>query len=162
DRQALLERYPEYRQELEKRFAEEDRVEKMLKPLHNPGPIPASPDLQMNTDFRVGEKMGNRWEVENVFHGGLGRVYLGIEHQTGERLAAKAYRDDRFAANPELASRFEKEALAWIKLGAHPNVVQAKFIERFRHNPFLFLEYVPGGNLLDRLPLTDLEEVRRL
>src|SRR5262249_4322799 len=33
-------------------------------------------------------------------------------------------------------------------------VVQAKFIQRFRDKPFLFLEYVPGGNLLDRLPLT--------
>jgi serine/threonine protein kinase len=160
DPQDYLDRYPEHRQELEKRFAEEDRVKEMLHPLHSAGPVSASPDLQMNTDFQVGETIGNRWKVENIFHGGMGLVYVVMDRQTGERLAAKTYRDDRFAANPELGSRFEKEALAWIKLGAHPNVVQAKFIQRFRHKPFLFLEYVPGGNLLDRLPLTDLWEVQ--
>jgi serine/threonine protein kinase len=116
----------------------------------------------MNTDFQVGETIKNRWEVENILHGGMGLVYVVMDRQTGERLAAKTYRDDRLAANPELASRFEKEALAWIRLGAHPNVVQAKYVETVRHKPFLFLEYVPGGNLLDRLPLTDLESVQRL
>jgi serine/threonine protein kinase len=92
----------------------------------------------------------------------MGLVYVVMDRQTGERLAAKTYRDDRFAANPELAWRFEKEALAWIRLGAHPYVVQAKYVETVRHKPFLFLEYVPGGNLLERLPLHDLESVWHL
>src|SRR5262245_50791304 len=115
----------------------------------------------MHTNFEVGEKIENRWEVEKIFHGGMGLVYVVTDLQTGERLAAKTYRDDRFAANPTLASRFEKEALAWIKLRAHRNVVQAKYVQSIRNKPFLFLEYVPGRKLLARLPLTDLELVRR-
>jgi serine/threonine protein kinase len=115
----------------------------------------------MRTDFEVGEKIENRWEVEKIFHGGMGLVYVVTDLQTGERLAAKTYRDDRFAANPTLGSRFEKEALAWVKLRAHRNVVQAKYVQVIRNKPFLFLEYVPGGKLLERLPLTDLELVRR-
>jgi serine/threonine protein kinase len=116
----------------------------------------------MNTDFQIGEKIGNRWEVEKILHGGMGFVYVVMDRQTGERLAAKTYRGNGFVETTELAPRFKKEALAWIRLGAHPNVVQAKFVETFRHKPFLFLEYVPGGNLRTRLPLTDLNSVQRL
>jgi serine/threonine protein kinase len=116
----------------------------------------------MNADFRAGETIEHRWEVENVFRGGMGLVYVVTDRRTGERLAAKTYRDDRFAADPALAARFEREAFAWIRLGAHPNVVEAKYVKTIRNRPFLFLEYVPGGSLLQRLPLTDLGLVRQL
>jgi eukaryotic-like serine/threonine-protein kinase len=40
-----------------------------------------------------------------------------------------------------------QEALAWIRLDVHPNVAQARMIETIAGKPFLFLEYVNGGDL---------------
>jgi len=116
----------------------------------------------MNSDFQVGDRIEHRWDVESVFSGGMGLVYVVMDHETGERLAAKTYRAERFAVDPALASRFEREAFAWIRLGAHPNIVEAKYVRVIRDKPFLFLEYVPGGSLHERLPLTDLGLVRQL
>jgi hypothetical protein len=64
--------------------------------------------------------------------GGMGVVYIVLDLQNGEKLAAKTYRQDIFASNPAIAARFEREALAWIKLGAHSNIVQAKFCRTHR------------------------------
>jgi serine/threonine protein kinase len=77
----------------------------------------------------------------------MGIVYVVLDHETGELLAAKTYRDDVLAADPELAVRFEREALTWINLDPHPNVVKAKYFKIVEHKPFLFLEFAAGGNL---------------
>jgi serine/threonine protein kinase len=102
---------------------------------------------QMEHDYNVGEWIENRWEVQQVLHGGMGIVYVVLDRQTGERLAAKTYRDDLLTANPDLARRFEREALAWVNLGSHPNIVMAKYVRTLRHKPFLFLEFIDGGSL---------------
>jgi serine/threonine protein kinase len=159
DPQEWLKRYPDVGPKLAEYF---EGIEQLRVAASKGWSKPVGDVLQMNTDFQVGETIGNRWKVENILHGGMGLVYVVTDRHTSERLAAKTYRDDRLAANPGLASRFEKEALAWIRLGAHPNVVQAKYVETVRRKPFLFLEYVPGGNLLHRLPLNDLNQARWL
>jgi serine/threonine protein kinase len=156
--QEWLGRYPEVAAQLADFFADELGVHQLLGPLRQEA---SGRSAQMDTDFHVGEKIENRWEVENIFHGGMGIVYVVMDHQMEEQLVMKTYRDDCFAANSMLASRFEKEALAWIGLGVHPNVVQAKYFRTFRNKPFLFLEYMPGGNLLGRLPVTSLYQVER-
>ena len=46
-----------------------------------------------------------------------------------------------------IADRFEREAMAWLKLDLHPNITQARMVERIEGKPFLFLEYVSGGDL---------------
>jgi serine/threonine protein kinase len=104
------------------------------------------------SDWHPGDLIENRWEVQQVLHGGMAIVYVVLDLETGERLAAKTYRDDLLTANPDLARRFEREALAWINLDSHPNIVKAKYVRTLNHKPFLFLEYIEGGSLRGLLP----------
>ncbi len=59
----------------------------------------------------------------------------------------RTFRDEIFARSPLIASRFDREALAWIKLDIHPNITEARMLEKIDGKPFLFLEYVSGGDL---------------
>jgi serine/threonine protein kinase len=104
------------------------------------------------SDWHPGDLIENRWKVQQVLHGGMALVYVVLDLKTGERLAAKTYRDDLLTANPDLARRFEREALAWINLDSHPNIVKAKYVRTLNHKPFLFLEYIEGGSLRGLLP----------
>jgi serine/threonine protein kinase len=89
----------------------------------------------------------------------MGIVYVVLDRETGERLAAKTYRNDLLTANPDLARRFEREALAWINLESHPNVVKAKYVRTLHHKPFLFLEFIEGGSLRGLIPSLCIGEI---
>ena len=77
--------------------------------------------------------------------------------------AAKSFKAELLEAVPKLSARFVQEARVWLELGRHPNIVQAHGVEVMEGRPFLFLEFMPGGSLADRLaecphgfPLEDL------
>jgi serine/threonine protein kinase len=94
-----------------------------------------------------GNRLFGEWTIREVFQGGMGVVYLVHQDDLGMNLAAKTFRDEVFDSNPDLARRFEREMLSWINLDAHPRVVQAHFVQVIQGKPYLFLEYVPGGDL---------------
>jgi serine/threonine protein kinase len=125
-------------------------------PLADQGHVGSRPSVE--SDWHPGDRIENRWEVQQVLHGGMGIVYVVLDLETGERLAAKTYRDDLLTANPDLARRFEREALAWINLGSHPNIVKARYVRTLHHKPFLFLEYIEGGSLQALLPSLSIGE----
>src|SRR5262249_25525241 len=106
----------------------------------------------MQTDWSVGDRIQGRWQVEQTLRGGMGIVYVVLDHETQERLAAKTYREDVLRRNPDAPARFEREALAWIQLDAHPHIVRATSFQVVQHKPLLFLEFVPEGNLRQVLP----------
>jgi tetratricopeptide (TPR) repeat protein len=97
--------------------------------------------------WQIGDQIEGRWEVFNILEGGAGVVYIVYDHAFRESFAAKTFRDEIFARSPLIASRFEREALAWVKLDIHPNVAEARMVEKIESKPFLFLEYVSGGDL---------------
>jgi tetratricopeptide (TPR) repeat protein len=77
----------------------------------------------------------------------MGIVYIVYDHEHHGAYAAKTFQDEAFARNPATADRFTQEALAWVNLDVHQNVTQACFVQNIERKPFLFLEYVSGGNL---------------
>ncbi len=101
----------------------------------------------MATDWQIGERIENRWEIHKILRGGMGIVYVVYDHEWREALAAKTFQDEVFARNPGIADRFTLEARTWVNLDAHQNVVQARLVEKIRGKPLLFLEYVSGGDL---------------
>jgi tetratricopeptide (TPR) repeat protein len=98
-------------------------------------------------DWGTGERIATRWEVQRVLRGGMGVVYIVYDHLWNEAFAAKTFRPDVFDRNPMGSRRFELEARAWIGLDVHPNITQARMAQVIDGRPFLFLEYVPGGDL---------------
>jgi tetratricopeptide (TPR) repeat protein len=69
------------------------------------------------------------------------------DHEFHEAFAVKTFQDAVFARDPGIAGRFSIEARTWVNLDFHQNVVQARFVQNIHGKPFLFLEYVTGGDL---------------
>jgi len=99
------------------------------------------------SDWQIGDRIQNRWEIGKILGGGMGRVYIVYDHEWRDALAAKTFQDELFRRNPMVAERFTQEALAWIRLDRHENIAQARWVENIQGKPFLFLEYVSGGDL---------------
>ena len=101
----------------------------------------------MAISWQVGDRIRDRWEIHNILHGGMGIVYIVYDHEFHVPLAAKTFQDEIFACNPAIADRFTQEALAWVNLDMHQNITQACFVQTIGSKPFVFLEYVSGGDL---------------
>jgi tetratricopeptide (TPR) repeat protein len=119
-------------------------------------------------EWAVGTVVEDRWEVHRVLKGGMGVVYIVFDRHPDFRAAyaAKTFRDEIFERTPNSRDGFIQEASAWIELDVHPHVVRAQYYYEIGGGPFVFLEYVDGGDLGARIGtqwLTqDLERVLRL
>ncbi len=101
----------------------------------------------MAAEWQIGERIEKRWEIYKILRGGMGIVYVVYDHEWREPFAVKTFQDEVFARNPGIADRFTLEARTWVNLDSHQNVVQARLVQQIRGRPFLFLEYVSGGDL---------------
>jgi hypothetical protein len=96
-----------------------------------------------------GNDFETRYRIEGTLgQGGMGEVLLAIERILGEA-----------AGNRMAVQRFLTEAMSIAALN-HPNIVQIYDYGRAKDGPFLSMEYVDGGSLLNRcrdgaLPLED-------
>jgi eukaryotic-like serine/threonine-protein kinase len=124
----------------------------------------------MATHWRIGDRIQNRWQIYDILGGykrsGMGIVYVVYDHKQHEPFAAKTFQDEIFAHSPAVADRFMQEALTWVNLDAHQNIANARFALEIEGKPYLFLEYVSGGDLsrwINTPRLTeDLPQVLRL
>jgi tetratricopeptide (TPR) repeat protein len=103
--------------------------------------------LPLTTPWKPGDRIENRWDLYRIMRGGLGIVYVFWDDVWREAFAAKTFQDEVFARDPGAAGSFVREARCWLNLDAHQNVVRARFVETIHGKPFLFLEYVSGGDL---------------
>ena len=93
--------------------------------------------------YKLGEKIGGRYEVSAIHHGELGVVYGCFDHQTKLPRALKTVRA-RHARDKQVLSLFESEATIWISLEKHPYIVRAYLVDRFKNLPYVITEYVRG------------------
>jgi serine/threonine protein kinase len=112
----------------------------------------------MATDWQIGDCIQNRWEIYKILRGGMGIVYIVYDHKDPNIYAAKIFQDQVFARNPIIAERFTQEALTWVNLDIHQNVTRARFVQSIGGKPYLFLEYVSGGDLGDWIGTPRLTE----
>jgi len=103
----------------------------------------AGRQTDINEFYKVGEKIGGRYEVSAIHHGELGVVYGCFDHQTKLPRALKTVRA-RHASDKQVLSLFESEATVWISLEKHPYIVRAYLVERFKSLPYVITEYVRG------------------
>ena len=103
-----------------------------------------------------------RWQIYHILKGGMGVVYIVYDSEWREAFAIKTFQDEIFARNSTIADRFRQEALAWINLDVHQNVTQARFVQTMEGKPFLFLEYISGGELGRWIGTPRLIGVKRL
>ena len=93
----------------------------------------------------IGERLG-RWTIQKELgHGGMGRVYLAQEDNTGRQAALKILVAD-LALEPGFLQRFQRE-IETLKQLSHPNIVS--FYESGLEDGkyFYAMEYVDGPSL---------------
>ena len=104
-----------------------------------------------------------RYTVERPLgEGGMGAVVLATDTRLGRKVAIKQIRNGSARSKSAIA-RFLTEARA-IAAISHPNVVQIYDYGRAKDGPFLVIEYIDGGSLLDRcksgsIPLEEAVEI---
>ena len=108
-------------------------------------------------DYRVEGELG---------HGGMGVVYAAVSGD-GRRVAIKMLPDDQLITDQH-AARFRRETEVLSSLD-HPNIARVLELGRDRDRPFLVMEALDGGSLVDQLdqrrrrgaPTTD-EDIRQV
>jgi serine/threonine protein kinase len=82
----------------------------------------------------------------SVKRGGMARVYLCVGIATAGVPFAVKRLDDDLASTPSARDAFVYEALTWLRLGQHPNIVQALTVHAAPHEaPSIVLQWVPNS-----------------
>jgi serine/threonine protein kinase len=116
-------------------------------------------------DLEVGEIINGIFQVQRILKGGMGVVYIcdvleKNKEGTAREDEARPVLDTKMVWKSFHSSRvwdgqtiklFEREALLWVNLPRHPNIVKAFTLERASRQYMLLLEYVDGGSLREHL-----------
>ena len=107
-------------------------------------------ELPSKEVWKIGDKIQNRFEIRDIKGGegksGFGIVYICYDHKFKDPVALKTFQK-RFFSSQKSIDDFTTEALTWIKLDKHKNIVKAKRVEKIERKPYIVLEYVAGGDL---------------
>ncbi|MES1204540.1 MAG: protein kinase [Pseudomonadota bacterium] len=127
-----------------------------------PSPAPAQTVVVGDASL-VGRKIGSYTVLDELGHGGMGRVYLAEHTLIGRKAAIKVLNPD-IATDPEVVSRFFTEARAVNDI-RHPNIVEVTDFGTFDALYCIVMEYLEGETLaarMDRIRCFDEPSVVRI
>lgn len=93
----------------------------------------------------IGKTVGKVRIEREIARGGMAEVYLGT-HLTLERQVAVKLMHQYVETDPDLQSRFEREAKVVAGL-RHPNIVQIFDYDTVEGHPYIVMEYLTGPSL---------------
>ena len=96
--------------------------------------------------WRIGDKILDRYKILDIKKGGMGIVNICCDVKSGAWLALKTLRSE-FLENQEIRDQFRTEAIVWIRLGKHANIVRAFQVLNVEGRPYIAMEYVPGDDI---------------
>lgn len=107
--------------------------------------------------WKRGDVLAGRYEIAKRTEGGMGFIYFAFDRVEQIPLAIKTFKPYKMVATPtgsfakqflgeqqKISQLFESEALLWVRLGLHQNLVNAKYVLRLAGQPYVFLEFVGG------------------
>jgi len=89
-------------------------------------------------------------EVELIARGAMGDIYRAVDTALGRTVAVKVL-GERYAEDPAIRVRFEREARTAAKVSSADDVVTIFDVGDWHDRPYLVMEYLEGGSLADRL-----------
>lgn len=99
--------------------------------------------------YKSGDLIAGRYEINDVFGGdgqsSMGVVFKCYDQKYGQVLALKTLQD-KFLQVPRMVENFKKEALSWIKLEQHPNIVRAYWVRELDGRLFVSCEFIPADD----------------
>ncbi len=106
-------------------------------------PLGIKPEEPPISRWQVKDKIGGRYEVQDIKKGGMGVVYLCCDHESQKPVVLKTFQDIFFSEKIQV-ERFMWEAETWVRLEKHPNIVRAYYVEKIEDKPYIILEYILG------------------
>jgi tetratricopeptide (TPR) repeat protein/TolB-like protein len=113
---------------------------------------PAKPPLVTETletvheELTLGSLFAGRYQIiEELGHGGMGRVYRALDKKLNEEVALKLVRPE-IAADRSMLERFHNELKLARKI-SHPHVGRMYELMEEKRSHFITMEYVPGQDL---------------
>ncbi len=101
--------------------------------------------------WKIGDMIDNRYEVKGMIgQGGMGTVYRVRHREWNIEMAVKMPLAG-LVADEASKARFVREAQTWVDLGLHPNIVQCWYVQESGGIPRVFMDYLKGGSLKDRI-----------
>ncbi|MBP8252641.1 MAG: protein kinase [Herpetosiphon sp.] len=107
-------------------------------------------DSLKGVEFKVGDIIDQQYLVRNVRRGFMGLVYIARDLRSDQTVAMKTFQR-KFTWVESAIANFTREAEVWMRLGSHPNIVQATRILTIAGRPHIVMEFVPGSSLRDML-----------
>jgi serine/threonine protein kinase len=98
-------------------------------------------------------KVGPYRVLKLIGQGGMGAVYEGFDDGLGRKVAIKVTLVD-VTRDRKMMETFQREAQVVAKLN-HPNVVQVYTFGEENGHPYLVMELLPSGSLLERITVPD-------
>jgi serine/threonine protein kinase/cytochrome c-type biogenesis protein CcmH/NrfG len=124
-------------------------------------------EIPKEMKISVNSRIGEQYEVLRVLGGegksGMGVVYVCYDHSAQQLYALKTFQD-KYLYSDRIKESFKHEALAWVLLDSHPNIVQAVSVESLDNRLFIVLEYIEpddaGRNTLTHYLKTPISTVQ--
>ena len=104
--------------------------------------------VKMPPVWDKGDKVLGTYLIEDMFEGGMGRVYIA-EHKDWKTKLAIKQPNEMMLSQKDLFARILREANSWVELGLHPNIAYCYYVRNIEDVPHIVVEYVDGGNLLE-------------
>jgi serine/threonine protein kinase len=97
-----------------------------------------------DTSFRRGDPISDQWIVMDLLDkGSWGVVYLTYDRKSRELVAVKTIRED-IELSDHIRKLFHKEALAWMNIEPHQNVLRARDVRNLGGNIYISMDYIPA------------------
>ncbi len=87
--------------------------------------------------------------LSELGQGGIATVYLAVQESLDRQVALKVM-SPLLAMEPDYAERFIREGRTVAQL-SHPNIITVYDIGLQKHQLFIAMEYIPGGNMRTRM-----------
>ncbi|MHC4503764.1 MAG: serine/threonine-protein kinase [Planctomycetota bacterium] len=110
---------------------------------------PVAPVPEALLPDEVGRRLGDYVLEEHIGAGGIGQVFVARRLSDGERVALKVL-NPVSVADAEAVAQFRRETEFMLALD-HPHIVKTFDVGSVEGQHYLSMEYVPGGNLKQRI-----------
>lgn len=109
-------------------------------------------------EFKEGDVLDQRYLVLSVRRGFMGIVYLARDLSGNELVALKTFQR-KFTWIPAAIESFRREAEVWMRIGWHPNIVQARRIVTIAGRPHIVMEYINGQPLRQLAKILAVQDI---